>query len=190
MVSSSHGQFVCDTTTGGGGWIIFNRRLASFAGFERNWEVYKSGFGDLNGDFWMWLDRLVYLCPLEKPCQVRAEWIYNGDTFFVEYNTFSVADESDNYRMVGPTTAGRTGAQWDKLSINNGVPFSTFDNDNDGISGGHCASWGEAGFWYKSDGNCCNNNHYDISGKWSVIGRGDIHFNDLPVTILELKVRI
>ena len=43
----------CDMETAGGGWIVIQRnRKDSTLSFNRNWDSYEIGFGDLKNDFW------------------------------------------------------------------------------------------------------------------------------------------
>ena len=38
---------LCDQTTAGGGWSVFQKRLNGSVDFYRDWNDYKHGFGDL-----------------------------------------------------------------------------------------------------------------------------------------------
>ncbi|KAH9500137.1 Ficolin-1-A [Bulinus truncatus] len=51
-------NFLCDTKTDGGGWIIFQRRVHKYVTFERNWDEYKYGFGKICKDYWLGNDHI------------------------------------------------------------------------------------------------------------------------------------
>merc|ERR1719427_728983 len=48
----------CDMTTSQGGWTVFQSRSSGSVDFYRDFDEYKSGFGDVSADFWMGLENI------------------------------------------------------------------------------------------------------------------------------------
>ncbi len=63
----------CDMEEEGGGWTVFQRRFDGSTDFYRNWEDYKNGFGSLDGEFWMGLQRLNILTNSGKVCDLLVK---------------------------------------------------------------------------------------------------------------------
>ena len=42
----------CDMETDGGGWTVVQRHTGDAVSFNRTWDEYSAGFGQLDGDFW------------------------------------------------------------------------------------------------------------------------------------------
>ena len=93
-------QVLCDMTTHGGGWTVFQRRLDGSVDFQLNWEFYKNGFGDLSSEFWLGNDNLHRLTAnADVILRIELE-DFDGGITYAEYSTFKVADEIDNYRIL------------------------------------------------------------------------------------------
>ena len=96
-------------TTDGGGWTVFQRRLDGSVDFYRDWESYKNGFGDLNGEFWLGNDNLHRLTVFDNvTLRVDLE-DFDGIKTYAEYTTFKVADEADKYRLLIGEYSGTAG---------------------------------------------------------------------------------
>ncbi|XP_028415479.1 fibroleukin-like [Dendronephthya gigantea] len=92
-------QVYCIMNRDRGGWTVFQRRQDGSQNFFLGWSDYKAGFGDLNGEFWLGLDKIH---RLSKSCQnvLRVDLMdFNGTEAYAKYGTFSVAYESDKYRL-------------------------------------------------------------------------------------------
>ncbi|XP_071797484.1 microfibril-associated glycoprotein 4-like [Asterias amurensis] len=123
-------EVYCDMETDGGGWIVFQRRQDGSVDFFRTWAEYKSGFGNLSGEFWLGNDNLMTLTSDDSqgPWELRVDLYDNNETAFEKYKDFKIVGE--NYTLEfgaydASSTAGNS-LYWD-----NGMPFSTMDNDND-----------------------------------------------------------
>ncbi|XP_022795450.1 angiopoietin-related protein 4-like [Stylophora pistillata] len=51
-------EVFCDQTNDEGGWIVFQRKLYGSFNFNKYWNDYKNGFGNLSENFWLGLDKL------------------------------------------------------------------------------------------------------------------------------------
>ena len=64
---------------------------------------------------------------------------------YLHYNQFIVGSASEKYPL---TVGGFTGVGTDEFAFQNGMKFSTPDNDND--IGDNCAADFKSGWWYHS----------------------------------------
>lgn len=134
----------CDQTTAGGGWVVFQKRQDGSIDFYRGWIDYKNGFGNLNGEFWLGLDKIHRLTKTKNKLRVDL-MDTTGSTAYAEYNMFSVSSERTKYKLSLGTYSGTAG---DSLSYHRGYPFSTKDQDND-VDGSNCAMTYKGAWWYK-----------------------------------------
>ena len=131
--------------------VIFLNRENRLVNFTRNWEDYKRGFGDREGDFWLGLDELHNLTNSRNYSLLVDFKNTSNQTI---YNKFYVGPESDGYRLtVTGYDKGRKGVN--VLFRHDKMKFSTYDRDNDISKKGNCALKHKGGFWYD---NCYTTN--------------------------------
>ena len=135
--------------TGGGGWTVFQRRMDGTEDFYRNWTDYVKGFGDLNGEFWLGLNKIHRLTnrPSIAETALRVDLEdFDGNTRYANYSSFKVLDSSRKYQL---NVAGYSGDAGDGLAYQNECYFSTRDQDND-KHGQNCAINHKGAWWYLS----------------------------------------
>ena len=90
----------CDMeTTPGRGWTIFQRRVDGSVDFYRKWTDYKNGFGNLATEFWLGLDKIHRLSSSEQNVLRVDLQTFDNEIAYAVYESFSVGDESDGYRL-------------------------------------------------------------------------------------------
>ena len=89
----------CDQKTSRGGWTVFQKRLDGSVDFYRYWDDYKNGFGNLNGEFWLGLDK-IYRLTEKKRNRLRVDLEETtGNTAYAEYDMFAVTNETTKYKL-------------------------------------------------------------------------------------------
>lgn len=149
-------QAWCDQTNAQGGWTVIQRRLDGSVNFFRNWEQYKQGFGNLDGEYWLGLENLYWLSS-QASYKLRVhmeDW--QGRQVFAEYDSFYIEPESDWYRLRLGSYQGTAG---DSLAWHSNKAFTTLDRDKDAYLG-NCAHYQKGGWWYHM---CA---HSNLNGVW------------------------
>ncbi|CAK8691708.1 unnamed protein product [Clavelina lepadiformis] len=120
---------------------VFQRRIDGSVDFQRNWRDYSDGFG---------LSKINKLTRCGN-CRLRVDlWDFDGVFNFANYSTFRVENEAKLFRL---EVAGYRGNATSKLINHNGMPFTTYDEDNDNNDEFNCATrygyeWG--GWWFNN----------------------------------------
>jgi len=150
-VKCSNARVYCDTTSGGGGWTVIQRRRDGDIDFDkRDWVEYEDGFGSLYGEFWLGL-RSMHCLTSQGKWELRIDYqLSNGTQSYLHYKQFSVGPAEDQYRLniSGFDSVGLTDPFSSSGSLN-GLKFTSRDRDNDLWSSGNCAH-NYGGWWHRS----------------------------------------
>ena len=128
----------CDMNNGGG-WTVFQRRNDGSENFYRGWTEYENGFGNVKGEFWLGLKKISCLTKVSVKTKLRIDLAdFAGHSKYACYDYFHVGTPSTNYKLtIGGYQNWGIGAAGDSMTRHNlnGMPFSTYDRDNDRYSG-------------------------------------------------------
>ncbi|XP_069799899.1 ficolin-1-B-like [Dendropsophus ebraccatus] len=153
---------LCDMTTDGGGWIVFQKRIDGSVDFYQDWETYKKGFGNKLSEFWLGnenIHRLTYTGNFQLRVDLE-DFDYNRT--YATYKDFSLNGEGDFYRLkLGNFINGNAG---DSLSQHNNDAFSTKDKNNDkgDRDKTSCAEYYRGAWWFRK----CYHSH--LNGKYLI----------------------
>ena len=170
-----------------GGWTVFQSRMDGSEDFYRNWADYVAGFGQLKGEHWLGLEKLVCLTTRRPRTELRVDLAdYEGNYKYAQYSFFSVGNNGTNYRL---NIADYTGTAGDALAWHNGLQFSTKDRDNDPV-GWNCARNFHGAWWYNSCHLSNLNGLYrsGLSGNQGIRWRNFLH-NDISLKFAQMKLR-
>jgi len=110
------------------GWIIIQQHLGYTLDWQLPWADYKAGFGSIDADFWLGLEKM-HLLTSSQPYRLRVEvqqWSTNL-WYSAEYWSFKIGDElNDKYRL---EVSGYSGDAGDSLQYEG--DHSDDDDDDD-----------------------------------------------------------
>ncbi|NXJ66948.1 ANGL3 protein, partial [Rostratula benghalensis] len=128
----------------GSSWTVIQNRVDGSLDFNQTWDAYSNGFGDLNGEFWLGLNK-SYSITKQGDYILRVELQdWKDNKRFVEY-AFSLGGPETNYTLQLSRVSG---------SIPNALPeqtelrFSTPDRDVDVIFNFNCPENYLGGWWH------------------------------------------
>ncbi|XP_056001919.1 protein crumbs homolog 2-like isoform X2 [Ostrea edulis] len=150
----------CDMTTDGGGWTSIQKRVDGSTDFYRNWDNYKTGFGDPFTNYWIGNDA-IHILTTENGQELRVDLMsFTGEKVYALYSMFHVGNEASKYKF---SASGFSGTAGDGFELTNGIRFSTYDQDNDSHGGVNCASVLQGAWWYSRCSSANLNGKYDAT---------------------------
>nr|XP_016996742.2 fibrinogen C domain-containing protein 1 [Drosophila takahashii] len=157
-------QVYCENQIAGPGWIVIQRRFSGNLSFFRNWEEYKNGFGDLNGEYFLGLEKIRALTALE-PHELYVHLEDFDDTVkHAKFDEFAIGNEEDDFAL---NALGKySGTAGDSLRSHRKMKFSTYDRDNDKEFNRNCAFYYLGGWWYNACLDSNLNGQYMPGGKY------------------------
>ncbi|KAM4524345.1 microfibril-associated glycoprotein 4-like isoform 1-T2 [Odontesthes bonariensis] len=189
--SKSAFEVYCDMDSLGGGWTVFQRRMDGSVNFYRPWDQYSTGFGNAAGEYWLGLEDIHQMTRKGNYELLVDMEDFEGRKAFARYSSFKVDAECDGYRLnvAGFSNEGGAG---DSLLHHNGRKFSTFDKDQDALSG-NCAKQYLGAWWY---GHCLDSNPNGVY-RWGAdatihaVGVEWEHWkgNDYSLKAISMKIR-
>ncbi|XP_061775801.1 angiopoietin-related protein 4 [Nerophis ophidion] len=152
-------EVFCEMTADGG-WTLIQKRQDGSVDFDQLWHAYEQGFGALNGEFWLGLDKIHsiaknggYIMKIQM-----SDW---GNDLASVRLPFRLGGEESKYALqiqetdtVSPleSSLGSDAAS--------GLPFSTRDQDNDQKNDANCAGHLSGGWWFSNCGQSNLNGRY------------------------------
>ncbi|KAM5323050.1 angiopoietin-related protein 3 isoform 2-T2 [Glossophaga mutica] len=139
----------CDVKPGNS-WTLIQHRIDGSQNFNETWENYKYGFGQLDGEFWLGLEK-IYSIVKQSNYILRIELEDWKDTkHFIEYS-FHLGNHETNYKLRLIEMKGNVP---NILPENKDLVFSTWDHKPQG----HflCPESYSGGWWWH---NVCEENN-------------------------------
>ncbi|EDW00931.1 ryncolin-4 [Drosophila grimshawi] len=160
----------CDVFIAGSPWMVIQRRVDVNINFYRNWASYQQGFGDLDKNYFIGLDKLNALTT-SQPYELYIHLAdFEGQQRFAQYTEFAIGNGANSYSL---TKLGfYSGNAGDGLRHHQNVKFSTYDRDNDNSARNLAVEF--TGAWWYNTTHFSNLNGLYLGGEYDKdqYGRG------------------
>ena len=176
------------------GWIIIQRRVDASVSFERSWDEYAAGFGDVDGNYWLGLEAIHDLTEAQ-PMSLQIDVVpFSIPAVSIPYLQIHVGDAASEYLLTITSDTHGDGDDllYFSLNYNSGNKFSTYDRDNDDNSAGSCAVLFTAGWWFNA---CSKLNLNGVYGGASGLISNNMAMKHLsennlePIRTVTIKIR-
>ncbi|XP_062337906.1 angiopoietin-related protein 4 [Osmerus eperlanus] len=155
-------QVYCHMTSDGG-WTVVQNRQDGSVDFDQLWSAYQTGFGSLNGEFWLGLEKM-YAVMRDSDYLLKIQFSdWRGDSETLSYR-LRLGGEESHYTLrlePGTLTSDPEGSLHSALTPDPaGLPFSTRDQDHDLKNNASCAKQLSGGWWFSNCGRSNLNGRY------------------------------
>jgi len=179
-IGGSATEVYCEVDANGTMWTVFQKRFDGSTGFGGNFNEYSVGFGSVEAEHWMGLDKLHKLTN-EGYWKLHVDMEdFNGNVKFADYEIFAVG-ESPGYKLMVSSYSGTAG---DELSYNNGASFTTPDRDQDAWPEENCADHKWGSWWHRE---CSGVNLNGVKYRRVGSRQTSIHWENYPEPLTPLK---
>ncbi|XP_012926484.1 angiopoietin-related protein 3 [Heterocephalus glaber] len=140
----------------GTSWTLIQHRIDGSQNFNETWEKYKYGFGKLDGEFWLGLEK-IYSIVKQSNYILRIELEdWKDNKYYVEYS-FHLGNHATNYTLHLLEMPGNGPKVFPE---HQDLVFSTWDHKADGRL--HCSGSYSGGWWWHD---VCDENN--LNGKYN-----------------------
>lgn len=126
---------------------MIHYRFDGSVNFDRNWSDYRNGFGRLDSEFWLGLEKMHRLTSSDSYELLVVMRRKDGSDHYAHYQRIVVGSSAEKYKL--QLSGFYRGSVLDSLATSNGMAFSTADADNDPALNANCAQVYSSGWWFE-----------------------------------------
>uniref|UniRef100_A0A182F2A0 Fibrinogen C-terminal domain-containing protein n=1 Tax=Anopheles albimanus TaxID=7167 RepID=A0A182F2A0_ANOAL len=136
----------CEQRALGGGWIVMQHRYDGSLDFYRDWSEFRNGFGDLEKEFWLGLEKVHQITKGRRHEMIVELKDFDGTYKYAHYDAFEIGSESEEYVL--KELGSYDGTAGNEMRINSGMKFTAKDRDNDEYEK-NCAQICQGAWWHQ-----------------------------------------
>ncbi|XP_077580887.1 angiopoietin-related protein 4 [Stigmatopora nigra] len=146
-------QVLCHMTADGG-WTVVQKRQDGSVDFDQQWAAYEKGFGNLNGEFWLGLEK-IHAMAKNGGYVLKTELSDWGNDVASISLPFKLGGAESKYLLQILDGGAAAFSPLESALASDaaaGLPFSTRDQDNDLKKDTNCAKHLSGGWWFSNCG--------------------------------------